>query len=122
MNGNLATIIVLLMCMLNFIPPLFATNGLYFDNVYYSLLYLLLSFVAISLPFMITTLNKHVSKISFMIGGWFIFGLIFELINFFVPSIILNNSTNSFLFSKFLIVFTIGLAFTITHKQWRQTK
>ena len=122
MNGKIATILIFLMCMLNLVPPLFATNELYFDNVYYSILYLLLSFLAISLPFMVSNLNKHLNRICFLIGGWFIFGLIFELINFFVPNIVLNSQANGILFAKFLTVFTIGVAFTITHSQWKRMK
>jgi Na+/melibiose symporter-like transporter len=122
MNGKIATILILLMCTLNLIPPLFAGNKLYFDNVYYSLLYLLLSFLAISLPFMVTTLNKHLNRISFLVGGWFVFGLIFELINFFIPNVVLNNESDGFLFAKFLTIFTIAVAFNLTHDQWKRMR
>lgn len=122
MNGKIATILIFLMCTLNLVPPLVSGNSMYFDNVYYSLLYLLLSFLAISLPFMVATLNKQLNRISFLIGGWFIFGLIFELINFFVPDIVLNTKSDGFLFAKFLTIFTIGVAFTITHDQWKRMR
>lgn len=122
MNGKIATILILLMCMLNLISPLFAGNELYFDNVYYSLLYLLLSFLAIALPFMVNNLNKHLNRISFLVGGWFVFGLIFELINFFIPSVVLNTESDGFLFAKFLTIFTIALAFNLTHSQWKRMK
>lgn len=122
MNGKIATTLIFLMCSLNLVPPLFAGNELYFDNVYFSILYLLLSFLAISLPFMVSNLNKHLNRICFLIGGWFIFGLIFELINFFVPNIVLNNETSGFIYAKFLTIFTIGVAFTITHSQWKRMK
>jgi len=121
MNSKIATILVLLMCMLNLVPPLFK-DGVYFDNIYYSILYLLLSFLAISIPFLVPIINKHIMRISFLIGGWFIFGLIFELINFFIPKIVLNSKSDSFVFAKMLIVFIIGLAFSITFEQWKLTK
>ncbi len=121
MNEKLATILILLMSMLNLIPPLFAGTE-YFDNIYYSILYLFLSFTAIALPFIATKLNDTIVRISFLLGGWFVFGLIFELINFAVPSIVLNTESSNFLFSKILTIFIIGLSFTITFEQWKRTR
>lgn len=121
---KLATILILLMCMLNLIPPLFSDGGvfdaIYFDNVYYSILYLILSFTGITLPYMVEDLPKSMKIISTMIGSWFIAGLVNGLINMVTPDIVLNNSKDDALYLKYFITFTVGLLFIVLNSLWTQ--
>lgn len=139
---RLATIIVLLMCMLNLIPPLFASGGVFdvvnvsvddcgnlvinrgllFDNVYYSILYLLLSFLGLSLPFLVVELHKPFKMISTLIGAWFIAGLVNGLINMVVPDIVINNSHDKAMYLKFLLTFTITITFIVIESIWSNQK
>lgn len=107
--------------MLNLIPPLFR-GGVYFDNVYYSILYLLLSFLGLSLPYLVLELPKPLKIVSTMIGAWFVAGLINGLINMVVPDIVLNNSHDEAMYLKFMLTFTIGVTFTVTHSIWSKHK
>lgn len=121
MNERIITVVVLLLAMLNLVPPLFSET-VYFDNIYFVILYFLLSFLGLSIPFLFEKLNKFIAKISFFCGSWFVAGLIYELINLTMPEIVLNSREDKTMFNFYLICFTIGLSFTITHKRWIKAK
>lgn len=118
---RLATILILLMCMLNLIPPLFK-GGVYFDNVYYSILYLLLSFLGLSIPYLVPEIPKSLRLISTIIGSWFVAGLVNGLINMVIPTVVLNNSLDEAMYLKFMITFTISVTFIIIDSIWSKQK
>jgi len=126
--------------MLNLIPPLFADSGafdvlyletnecgltkvkhgLYFKDVYYTILHLTLGFIGVSLPFMVPNIPKHFKVISIMIGAWFVAGLTYGLIKMSVSSEIIDNSKPSIIYLKVLIMFTITAVFTFLNSIWTQ--
>lgn len=118
---KLATILILLMCMLNLIPPLFS-GGVYFDNVYYSILYLLLSYLGLVLPYLVPMLPKPLKMISTIVGGWFIAGLVNGLINMVTPDIVINNSHDKAMYLKFMLTFTISITFIVIESIWSKQK
>lgn len=115
---RIATVIILLMAMLNLIPPLFA-GGVYFDNAYYIILYALLSFVGISLPF-IVDLPKYLTAISHILGGWFVTGLFYEVLNLAMPDIVLNTNASTYLFTKFTLCFMVAITFIMINFTWKK--
>ena len=134
-------LIIFLLCFIAIVPPMFApggtfdvtyiievcnenvvVHGLYFDNVYYTVLLTLLSFIGISLPYLRPNLSPLAKIPSTLVGIWFVAGLLFELINFAAPEIILNNSVDSRLYIKFLMLFALGLTGIITHKEWNKQR
>jgi len=118
---KLAVIIILLMAMLNLIPPLFA-NTVYFDNVYYIIMYLLLSFLGFSLPFMVESLNKQLKRISTLLGSWFFGGVLMELFNLSIPSEVLNSNIDNPFYFKVVICFVIGLFAIMSSETWSKQK
>lgn len=114
-------VLILLISLFGLVPPMFRENELLFDNVYFSLLYLFLTYVALVVPFLFIHLNKLIARISLLWGGWFMAGLAFELMNFYVPDIVLN-STNGMIYNKFLMMFIIGISLIITYESWKQRK
>lgn len=124
MKTKIAITLIFLMCFLNLAPPLFANTD-YFDNVYYTILYLLLTFLAFTIPYLVTRLNKWLKRCSIMIGGWFFSGLIIEIINFANPLTVYNSNFSNSVYFKFVVMFTIGIAAIITIESWtkkQQTK
>lgn len=106
----LGTIIVILGAGFYFIPPLFSSgkafdktatiinecgeevvvHGIYFDNVWMTLIYLLLSVMFVSIPFM-RDVNRFVGYISFLLSGLFIISFTFEVINLANPLVVINS-------------------------------
>jgi hypothetical protein len=117
MKSKIAITLILLMCFLNLAPPLFAKTE-YFDNVYYTILYLLLSFLGLVIPYLVTRLNKWIKRCSIMVGAWFFSGLIIEIINFANPLIVYNSKLDDNIYFKFVVMFTIGIASIITIETW----
>lgn len=115
---KLATVLILLMAMLNLVPPMFA-SGDYFDNVYYIILYILLSFLGISLPFLVN-LPKVLTVISNLLGGWFVTGLFYEVLNLAKPEIVLNTSDFAYMFTKFTLFFMVSITFLMINYTWKK--
>lgn len=113
--------VVFLLCLLNLLPPLFA-RSLYFDNVCNVILYLMLTYLGIMIPFVFHRMNKMIASMSSLIGAWYFAGLIFEVVNFHIPEIVLNSLESDFLYVKFLIAFSVGIAFIITSNTWNKQK
>lgn len=127
------------MAMLNLVPPLFASggvfnvqymgydeycvyrmiDGLYFDNAYYILFYTFLSFLGISIPF-VFDLPKYLTAISHCLGGWFISGLCFELMNLKTPDIVLNADSSPEIFTKFALCFIVAIALIMINFTWKK--
>lgn len=141
--AKVVTILTFLLLMLNLVPPLFregaifdlwdsvqvscdgseiVVSGLYFDNVYYTLLYLILTYTAICIPYLVENLPRVIRWLSFGVGSWFMFGLMFEVMNFFVPDLILNTHTSDYNYSKAVLVSTLFISFILLHQSWTQRK
>lgn len=118
---KLTIILILLMAMLNLVPPILA-NTEYFDNAYYIILFLLLSFLGFSLPFIVEKLNKHLKRVSTLLGSWFFGGLLMEIFNLTVPYEVLNSSINNVMYFKVLICFIIGITVIMSSEQWNKQK
>ena len=127
MNAKLATIIILLMAVLNLVPPLF-DDGIndgsigFDDKIYYSILWLLLSYTALVIPFLFPKLNNVIRNIAMMLGCWFVAGLIYSLIHFFVTQDVFDTMKPTKNYFSCLIMFIIGIAFIMTHASWKKQK
>lgn len=137
-----ALTIVLLLLMFLLIPPLFTKNmifdsvdqytdscgnkviehGLYFDNVFFTIQDLTLAYLGITIPFVFQKLGLIWKRLSIIVGGWYFSGLVFELINFKFPSIVLNYSETNVIFTRAIICVTIGVVFIITSETWSKQK
>lgn len=117
MRTKIAITLIFLMCFLNLAPPLFA-NTKYFDNVYYTILYFLLTFLAFVIPYIFSRLNKWLKRVSAMVGSWFFAGLLVEILNFANPLIVYNSSVNNSIYFKFVVMLTFGIASIITIETW----
>lgn len=106
--------------MLNLVPPLLKENEKYFDNAYFTILYLLLSYVAIVVPLFVKTW-PFVRIFCFVVGGWFLSALLFELINWFEPDKIYNSSGDSLLYLQCVMTFTLSLSIYVIYK-WKAPK
>ena len=118
---KIATILILLMAMLNLVPPLFADTD-YFDNSYYLILYLLLSFLGIAIPFCVDILPKIMKRISILTGAWCFSGFVMEIFNLSVPTLVLNSSNDNIFYFKALTFFITGLALIISIETWSKQK
>ena len=118
---KLTILIILLMAMLVLVPPVFAQTE-YFDNAYYIILFLLLSFVVFSLPFIVDTLHKQLKRVSLLLGSWYFCGLIIELFNLTIPSVVLNSSSNNIMYFKFVTCFIVGIVLIMSSEIWRSQK
>lgn len=97
-------------------------SGKYFGNVFYTIFFLLMAFLGISLPFLFYKMNRYLKRISTLIGAWYFGGFITETFNFTVPEIVLNNSVDNILYTKFTVLFIIGLSLIIANETWSKQK
>lgn len=95
-------------------------HGIYFDNAYFFLVYLLASYSSIVVPLM-CNLHISISIISFFIGGWFFAGLIGEIINLQTPLLVTNTAYDMGTFNRFLLCFVLGTISIIAFTTWRKT-
>lgn len=127
MKEKIGISLVLLLALFGLVPPLFYEGGifdflvLYSDNVYFTILYLFMSYAGIALPFILPNMGRVWSVISQIFGAWFFAGFIYEVFNFAIPDVVLNNSEDRSLFTKFLIAFILGLSFTMIRETWQKT-
>lgn len=135
--------ILLLFGMLNIVPPLFSEggtfdvtykivnecgdlvtcHGLYFDNAYFTILYLGISYVCFIVPFVFKT-HKYINRLAFMLCAWNISMFIIEILNIFSPVGIYNEAglTDNATYTYYTLFFTLGLASIITHETWIKQK
>ena len=126
---------ILFIAIFQLCPPMFATggtfdvtikdggeviHGIYFDNVYNVLLYLLLSWLSISIPVVFKELKREYRWLSFLSGAWWIVGSAFEVANFAEPLEVYNTSEVRSTYGYYLFVFIIGLTMIILNKKWRK--
>jgi hypothetical protein len=135
-------LLILLLGMINLVPPMFAEggtfdmtyyalnecgekklyHGLYFDNVYYTLVYLSCTFSSFLLPLFLSRKYKYVAWCSFGMGAWFLSGLAFELINFASPEFIYNSDQDRLTYTKYVIAFVFLIGSLTTHEAWIKQK
>ena len=121
MKNKLAIVIILLMASLNLVPPLLVNTD-YFDNSFYMILFLLLAFLGFTVPFLADKLNKHIKRVSILLGSLFFSGLITEIFNLTIPKIVLNSSTSNLMYFKAVICFMIGLVVIMSTETWSTQK
>ena len=121
MKSKIAIVLILLMSSLHLVPPLLANTD-YFDNSYYIILFLLLAFLGFAIPFLAPKLNKHIKRVSNLLGAWLFSGLITEIFNLTIPKIVLNSNTNNLMYFKVLVCFIIGLFVIISSETWSKQK
>lgn len=114
---KMAVVIILMMAMLQFIPSQFEGSE-YFDNSYYTILYMLLFTVAFALPWMVETLPKYIKRVSMLFAGWYLSALTVEVLNWFTPDIIMNSDNDSSTFVKYSIFFSVGISLIIINESW----
>jgi len=133
--------LLLLFAMINLVPPLFAEggafdvtymhknecgdlvlmHGLYFDNVYFSILYLGISWLFFTIPF-VFDLPKYINRVAFLFSSWNLSILIFEILNMFMPKVILNSEGNNSTYTYYIIFITLGLASITLFESWTKNK
>ncbi|MFT5724176.1 MAG: hypothetical protein ACI9JN_001293 [Bacteroidia bacterium] len=141
MKERIGISIVLMIALATFVPPLFSegmifsvdglvqdfsgefvkTNQLYFDNVYFSLSFLVTSYFAICLPFILPKMHWIFAMISTGFGAWYFFGFLFEVFNFKIPSIVLNTSGDNAMYTKFVAAFAFGIIIIMIRDIWTST-
>jgi hypothetical protein len=139
--AKISQLIILLMCAVNLIPPLFApggmfdfwteeievcghtevVSGVFFDNVYYSLLFITFTVIGIALPYFQPKMPFYFKAISTFIGAWFFSGLVVELINFTRPLLVFNNASEPALYFKYVLFLGVGSTFLTIYIKWNQT-
>jgi hypothetical protein len=140
MKSKLALVLILLISLLVLVPPMFTSggifnvqyegldekcnkvilNGLYFDNVFYIIMYTLIAFLGFTIPFLVEKLNKHLKKISTILGAWFFCGFINGIFQISIPSFKFSN--DAIMFTKLLMTFVIGLFVIIASDIWSKQK
>jgi len=112
-------VIILLMAALQFVPPQFIGTE-YFDNSYYTILYTLLAVMALALPFLVESLPKYIKRAFMVFSAWYLSALIFEVLNWFTPDIIINSDSDTSNFVRYSIMFTVAISLIIINESWRK--
>lgn len=105
-------------------PKLYMVGSVYYDNVYFNLLYLTCAFFGLYLPFTVRLAGwkRPFKYISFLTGAVYAAGLVTELINLYYPEIVLNSKDDNGMSIQVQILLTIGITFTLIEEIWRMQK
>ena len=128
MKERIGISIVLLLSVFGLVPSFFSEGGFldflisFWDNVFFTLMYLLTSWVGIALPFILPKMKRVWCVISQMWGAWFFAAFLYEVFNFAIPDIVLNNNEDRTLYTKFLIAFIIGLSTIMIRETWQKSE
>ena len=128
MKERIGVSVVLLLAMFALFPSLFATGGLldecskYYNNVFFTLMYFIFSYVGIVVPFILPKIGRLLSIVSQMLGAWFFAAFLYEVFNFSIPDIVLNNNEDRTLYTKFLIAFIFGVTTIIIRETWQKSE
>lgn len=95
-------------------------SGIFFDNVFVTILTLGMAWLAGTIPFLLTKSKPMIQNICYMFSAWFLSGLVYEIANFSTPTIVLNDSSDRVLFNRFLLMFIIGLTLISLQKKMDQ--
>jgi len=128
MKERIGVSLVLLLALFALFPSLFSKDGLleeyikYYNNVFFTLMYLVISFTGIAIPFILPKMGRVTCVVSQMLGAWFFAAFLYEVFNFSIPDIVLNNSEDRTLFTKFLIAFIIGVSTIMIRETWQKSE
>ena len=109
------------MSCLNLVPPILS-GTVYFDGSFFIIMYLLIAFLGFSLPFLVESINKHLKKISTLLGSWFFSGFVVEILNLQLPEKVINNNYDKVMYLKVLVFFMVGLFVIIASDIWSKQK
>lgn len=130
-----ATIVILLIAMLNLVPSLFTegaifdvhgmtendcgeivdVGGIYWDNAYFTIIELLCMFLAFSLP-LIFDLPKWFGWVCLVFAGWGLTGFATEVMNWFHPLGVYNSVDDKSNFTWWVTLIISSIAFIILNE------
>ena len=116
---KLAVLIILQMAMLNFVPPLLEKT-IYFKDTYFCIMYMLLTTIAISIPFFVPKLPKVLKVVSMLFAAWFFSSTAFGVMGIFNPSLLESINTPSGTFTRYTLVFMAIIVFIILNESWNK--
>lgn len=121
MNTSAYVLITLILC-LTIVPPLFSNkkgffNELYWDDVYYSILYTFIAFLLIVGPFFVNTTHWFMRYLSFLLGAWYVAGVIYILQNFGKEDDKMIDKDTTMYF-RYLFVFIICITLITLNRLW----
>lgn len=138
---TLGMLIILLFAMFNLVPPLFAKGGmfakdgyklingefvhtpqLYYDYIYFSILFLTASFTLVVIPIILPKIGRLPSIVSYFFAGWFFSGFLYEVWNLKVPSIILNTSDDRTVYTRYVVTFVFLIITILIRETWTNKK
>jgi len=99
---------------------IFIEHGIYFDNVFNTMLLISLSFIGLTIPYLKPDLNKIWKGISSLVGAWFLAGLIYQIVQMSTSEELFQYMAKDWLYIKSVIIFTLGLTAIITNKAWTE--
>ena len=127
---------ILFIALFQLCPPIFADggtldvqaigengeiiHGIYFDNVYFSMLFIFFSWLSISIPVIFKEIPRAFRWISFLSGGWWIAGASFEIANIAEPLKTYNTPEMQDQYGYYLFAFIIGTTFIILNEIWNK--
>lgn len=121
MNAS-AYVLNILVLSLTLVPIIFSQksgifNEKYWEDVYYAILYLFISFLMIVGPFFVDKSKWFMRWLSFLLGGWYFSGLIYILQNFGKSEDSTNIKDNTVYF-KYLLIFLITITLITINRLW----
>ena len=115
LKTKLGELLIFLLVALSLVPPLFRETE-YFDNVYYTILFVLLFYVSVITPYVFCQLKRIYRVICALMSSWLLSGVVVEILNFRIPLEILNSVGDDIFFTKCVLTLCVGLAIEITYQ------
>ncbi len=116
---KLAVLIILQMAMLNFVPPLIAET-VYFNEVYYCIMYMIFTTTAVSLPYFVPSLPRVLKVISMMFAGWFFSSIAFNVMGIFSPEMLESIDVPTATFTRYALIFCATIVFLMLNESWKK--
>ena len=101
---------------------IFIEHGIYFDQVFNTILLVSMSYLGLIIPYLKPDLNKIWKGISSLVGAWFLAGLIYQIVQMSTSEELFKYMAKDWLYVKSVIIFTLGLTAIITNKAWTEQK
>ncbi len=110
---KIAVIILLIMGMLQFIPPLLeSVDGITIytymeeevklsDTVYYLIFYMFMTTISISIPFLVPELKRTPKIVYMLFAGWFFSAVAFHVMGIIEPELMENIDTPSATYTRY---------------------
>lgn len=139
---RLTNLFFILMTMFLLVPPMFAEggqfdvtyqelnecgkivtrHGLYEDNVWASLFFLILALSCFIVPYHCKKMWKTMRVVAEILCGWLTSSFLFEIANFADPQVVYNTFDSNMIYPKFLTAFALTMIYIYTHTKWTSTK